>query len=116
MKQPPSPRRGDVWLLDFNPVRGREPAGLRPALILSVDKFNSGPAGLVVAVPMTTKHKPSPFNIPVRPPDGGLSRLSFVKCEDVRSVSKDRLVKRYGSLAAGTLANVEDMVRILLGL
>ena len=42
------PARGDVWLIDLNPTRGREQAGRRPALIVSVDEFNSGYAGLVV--------------------------------------------------------------------
>ena len=49
----PEPLRGDVWDLDLNPILGREQAGSRPALILSVDLFNGGPAELVVAVPLT---------------------------------------------------------------
>ncbi len=47
------PQRGEVWLIDFDPIRGHEQAGRRPALILSVDVFNAGPADLVVAVPIT---------------------------------------------------------------
>jgi len=45
------PARGDIWDLDLNPIKGREQAGRRPALIVSVDPFNRGPADLIVAVP-----------------------------------------------------------------
>jgi mRNA interferase MazF len=43
----PTPNRGEVWLVDLNPIRGREQAGRRPALVVSVDEFNNGPADLV---------------------------------------------------------------------
>ncbi len=43
----PEPLRGDIWLVDRNPVRGHEQAGVRPPLILSVDALNAGPAGLM---------------------------------------------------------------------
>jgi len=51
------PLRGDVWDLDLNPIIGREQAGFRPALVLSVDLFNVGPAELVVTVPITRTHE-----------------------------------------------------------
>ena len=41
---------------------------------------------------------------------------SFIKCEDVRSVAKERLSRRWGKVSGGTLAAVEDRLRILLGL
>jgi len=46
------PSRGDVWLIDLNPTRGHEQAGVRPALVLSEDTFNHGPAGLSVLLPI----------------------------------------------------------------
>ena len=48
-----APSRGEVWDLNFDPTLGHEQAGTRPALILSVDLFNEGPADLVVVVPLT---------------------------------------------------------------
>ena len=83
---------------------------------MSVDLFNQGPAELVVVLPMTTKAKGIPFHVEVNPPEGGLRERSFIKCEDVRSVSKERLFRRWGSVSAVTLAAVEDRLRILLGL
>jgi mRNA-degrading endonuclease toxin of MazEF toxin-antitoxin module len=49
---PPEPLRGEVWDLDLDPITGSEQAGFRPALVMSVDLFNVGPAELVVAVPI----------------------------------------------------------------
>jgi mRNA interferase MazF len=81
-----------------------------------VDLFNHGPAGLVVMLPISTVAKGIPFHVEVNPPEGGLKKMSFVKCEDVRSVSKERLLRRYGAVSARTMSAVEDRLRILLKL
>jgi len=112
----PQPSRGEVWLVDLNPTRGHEQAGKRPGLIMSVDLFNSGPAGLVVIAPITTKEKGIPFHVEIQPPEGGLRRRSFIKCEDIRSVAKERLFQRLGVISPATLSEVEDRLRILLDL
>lgn len=52
---PVRPPRGEVWMVDLSPTRGREQAGMRPALVLAVDKFNHGPADLVIVVPLTNR-------------------------------------------------------------
>ncbi|CAA7601229.1 mRNA interferase PemK-like protein [Acididesulfobacillus acetoxydans] len=111
-----NPRRGDVWLVNLNPVRGHEQSGTRPALIFSVDLFNCGPAGLVVVLPITTRSKGIPFHVEVQPPEGGLTSTSYVKCEDIRSVSKNRLANRLGALSPAAIELVEDRIQILLGL
>lgn len=113
---PLTPVRGDVWLLNLNPTRGHEQAGTRPALIVSVDLFNQGAAGLVVVLPITSKAKGIPFHVEIAPPEGGLTQTSYVKCEDIRSVAKERLIQRFGEVSAHTLAEIEDRLRILLNL
>jgi mRNA interferase MazF len=110
------PSRGDVWTINLHPTVGREQAGTRPALVVSVDKFNHGPADLVVVLPITSKNKNQPIHVPVKPPEGGLSMVSFVKCDDIRSVSKQRLKQFYGTVSAQTMAEVEKRIRILLNL
>jgi len=112
----PEPSRGEVWQADLSPTKGHETRGTRPCLIVSVDPFNHGPAGLVVILPITTRDKGIPLHVAVDPPEGGLTRRSFVKCEEPRSISKDRLTKRVGELAAPTMEDVGDRLRILLGL
>jgi mRNA interferase MazF len=110
------PARGDVWDLDLDPIKGREQAGRRPALIVSVAPFNRGPADLMVAVPLTRTERGVRWHVPVSPPEGGLTDPSFIKCEDVRSLSKSRLGSYRGRVSPITMAEVEDRLRILLGL
>ncbi len=103
-------------MVDLSPVKGHESAGQRPGLVISVDEFNHGPAGLIVIIPLTTKQKGIPFHVEIRPPEGGVRRLSFIKCEDVRSVAKERLVEPWGRVTPSTLAEVEDRLRLLMDL
>ena len=110
------PSRGDVWEINLDPTIGREQAGTRPALVLSIDKFNQGPAELVVVLPITSKNKNQPLHVPVTPSEGGLTLPSFIKCDDIRSVSKQRLRQFRGTVAAQTMAEVEKRIRILLNL
>ena len=110
------PSRGDIWDLDFNPIQGREQAGYRPGLIVSADLFNQGPAELVVAVPLTRSERRVRWHVPVTPPEGGLTATSYIQCENVRSLSSGRLNRFRGRVSPDTLAEVEDRLRILLGL
>ncbi len=112
----PDPSRGEVWVVDLNPTRGHERAGRRPCLFVSVDLFNQGPAGLVAVLPITTRERGIPFHVEVTPPEGGLNEKSFIKCEDVRSVSKERLFEQWGRVSLATVAAVEDRLRIFLDL
>lgn len=110
------PARGEIWLADLNPVRGREQAGMRPCLVISVDPFNQSPAGLVIVLPMTSRNKGIRSHVAVMPPVGGVREASYVKCEDVRSISVERLVSRWGAVKPDTLRGIEDRLRILMGL
>ena len=113
---PQAPARGQVWLLDLNPTRGHEQAGTRPAIIISVDPFNQTALGLTVIVPITSQAKDSPLHVRIDPPEGGLQHTSFAKCEDVRSVSRERLSRPLGRVTPAVLRQVEDRLRLVLGL
>ena len=108
--------RGEIWLVNLDPTQGREQAGIRPILIISVDGFNHGAAELVVGIPVTSKAKGIPLHVEINPPEGGLSVKSYAKCEDVRSISTSRLVKKFGTVSEQTIEKVEDRLKILLGL
>jgi mRNA interferase MazF len=110
------PARAEVWQVDFGTPRGHEQGGIRPALVLSVDSFNSSAADLVIVLPLTTKRKGVLWHVEVQPPEGGLRAVSYIKCEDIRSVSKDRFLQRWGAVSGQTMTAVEDHLRILLGL
>jgi mRNA interferase MazF len=108
--------RGEIWLTDLNPVRGREQAGKRPCLVISVDRFNQSGAALVVVLPITSRDKQIPWHVGIQATEGGLTMDSFVKCEDVRSISVDRLERKYGNISSETLTAVESRLRLLMGL
>ncbi len=111
-----SPQRGEVWLADLDPTEGREQAGRRPVLVVSVSVFNQSRADLVVIAPITSTVHAIPWHVPVSAAEGGLKNASEIMCEAVRSVSKIRLSKRWGIVSPKTLSAVEDRLRILLGL
>lgn len=85
-------------------------------MIISVDLFNSGPAELAVILPITKVYKGIPFHVEADPPEGGLNVKSFIKCEDIRSISKVRLLSSLGPVSQDTMESVQDRIRILLDL
>jgi mRNA interferase MazF len=85
-------------------------------LVLSVDTFNAGPAGLATVLPITSTIRSIPSHLVVRPPEGGLDAPSAILCDQIRTIARERLVRRRGVIAPRTLARVEKIVRILLGL
>lgn len=103
-------------MCDLNPVRGHVQAGTRPALVISTDPFNQGPAGLVVVAPLTTRDRGIPLRVAIEPPEGGVRERSFAMCEAIRSISTERLVRRWGTVGSQTLGTVEDRIRVLLEL
>jgi mRNA interferase MazF len=89
--------RGDIWLFNPDPTKGREIGKkIRPALIISNDAFNNGPAGLLIILPLTTKDKKIPCHILITPKDGGVKEPCFAMCEQIRCISKERLVSKWG--------------------
>jgi mRNA interferase MazF len=116
----PDPLRGEVWLADLGTGRGHEQSGQRPVLMVSEDAFNTGLAGLVMTVPLSSKVAKSrnvPAHIRVDPPEGGLKTQSVILCDQLRTISKDRLAKvPWGKVSAATLAEVEKALRMLQGL
>lgn len=112
----PAPTRGDVWLADLGTTRGHEHAGRRPILVLSTNPYNRGPAGLVIALPLTSVRRAVPTQVIIDPPEGGLKSPSAIICDGVRSLAKDRLLRKWGVVAPATLRVVEDQLRILMEL
>ncbi len=106
------PVRGEVWLADFGDTVGREQAGSRPVLIVSPTKFNEG--ALVVVIPFTTTDRRSPLHLRIEPPAGGLRSVSFAMCEQVRSVSRGRLQRRWGEVDERLVAGIAARVRLLI--
>jgi mRNA interferase MazF len=113
---PTQPSRGDVWDVDLGNPIGHEQGGSRPALIFSVDQFNHGPAELVVVLPITKRDKRIRSHVLVKRGTAGLTVDSWIKCEDIRSVSTKRLTRFRGSVSDPILQTCTKIVQILLGI
>lgn len=111
-----SPRRGEVWLVDFGEPIGREQSGRRPAVIVSADPLNESRAGVVVVVPITTTYRGLPSHVEIDQASSGLDELSYAKCEDVKSISEQRLIGRLGVAGNEVMFQVSRALRFLLDL
>lgn len=93
------PQQGEIWLFDPDPAKGNEIGKkIRPGIIISHNLMNSGPSGLIFLVPLTSVYKGIESHVRISPLDGGVSLESFALCEQMRSVSKIRLVKKMGKI------------------
>ena len=110
------PDAGDLVWLVFDPQAGHEQAGRRPCVVVSDDLYNRGASGKHIVLPITSKFKGIPYHVEVTPPEGGLRTKSYVMCDDVRSVSRERLSKRLGSVSPQIVLLAEDSLRVLMGL
>lgn len=108
--------RGEIWFADHDPIREREQVGDRPTLIISDTRFNQGPAGLVIACPLTTTRRNLASRVHVPEGEGGLTKDSYVICEGVRSMSKQRFRRPLGKVQPQTLVAVEERLRFLMQL
>ena len=111
-----STRRGEVWIVDFGEPVGREQSGRRPALVVSADALNESRAGVVVVVPITTTYRGLPSHVEIDSGASGLDDVSYAKCEDVKSVSEQRLVGRLGTAGEEAMFAVARVLRFLLDL
>lgn len=101
------PNAGDIGYIDFYPQRGREQARRRPALVLSPMKYNEK-VGLAVVVPVTSKVKNYPFEIPL----AGNSPVQGVALAD-QLRSCDWRARRYEfvcTAGASVLRQVRDLI------
>jgi len=108
-------RRGDIWLVNFNPAQGSEQRGIRPALIVQNDVGNEvSPVTIVTAISSVTKTYP--INVEIKPSESGLEKDSVVKLNQIRTIDKKRLIKRLGRLDSSKMKAVNSALMLSLGL
>lgn len=111
------PRRGEVYLVNFDPTVGAEIQKTRPALIVQNDVANRHSAITIVAVISSRFEEPLyPTEVLVRVNEGGLRTNSVVLLNQIRSIDIQRLARRLGSLRAATMVRVDQAIQISLGL
>ena len=108
--------RGDVWYANLEPVQGHEQGGYRPVLVVSCDAYNRGPADLVLVIPITSTQRGVLYHVSLAPPEGGLTRPSDILCDAIRSISRERMGRRLGTVGSGIMRAVEERLRLIQGL
>jgi len=111
-------RRGDVYLVEFDPTRGSEIQKTRPAVVIQNDVSNKySPIPIFPAISSHFGDPPSPRKGSGGPGrKTGLSQLSAVILNQIRSIDRQRLLKRIGRIDAATMLRVDDALKISLGL
>ncbi|MBI3421257.1 MAG: type II toxin-antitoxin system PemK/MazF family toxin [Candidatus Sungbacteria bacterium] len=111
------PRRGEVYLVNFNPTIGSEIKKTRPALIIQNDIANAhSPVIIVVAITSQFEQPLYPTEVLIKKGEAGLPRDSVALLNQIRTVDKQRLLKRVGKVEAQTMIQVNHALEISLEL
>lgn len=112
-------KRGEIYFVNLNPIKGKEQSGIRPVLVLSIDAINELP--LVVTVVVGTKgeniQRNYPTNVKVSPLESGLPLETVFLCFQIRSLDQNRFsTQPSGKLSEEKMEEVEIAIRYCLGL
>ncbi|MFN6461863.1 MAG: type II toxin-antitoxin system PemK/MazF family toxin [Nostoc sp. DedVER02] len=111
------PKRGEIYLVNFEPTIGAEIKKTRPALILQNDVSNKhSPITVVAAITSKFTEPLYPTEVLIKVPEGGLKVDSVVLLNQIRSIDKQRLIKRLGILGTEAMAQVDRAIQISLGI
>lgn len=110
------PKRGEIWLVDFNPARGSEQSGQRPAVIIQNDVGNRIADTTIIAA-ISTNLRSNPTNVLLKvSKTTGLNQDSMVKTSQLLTISKDRLIKRLGKIDKPVIEKLKQALKISLSL
>ncbi len=109
-------RRGDIFTVDLEPVRGSEQGKVRPALVIQNDVGNQYSPTVIVAAITTGSHTQFDVNVLIKAPEGGLTNDSLILLNQIRTVDKARLGRHWGRVSAQTMEQVDEAIKISLGL
>jgi mRNA interferase MazF len=122
-------KRGEIHWVEFDPVKGSEQGGLRPALVVQNDVGNQySPTTVVAAITRTLPPRPYPFVVVISPAESGLPDVSVVNCAQLATIQKDgaasrlrpargeREIRPIGRLPLPKMAEVDRALEYNLGL
>jgi mRNA interferase MazF len=114
-------RRGDIHSVDLDPARGSEANKRRPAVIVSNDAANATAGrlgrGVITVVPVTSNvDRVYPFQVLLPGAETGLGRDSKAQAEQVRSIALERVGERLGVVPNGIMLDIDEALRLHLGL
>ena len=110
-------KKGDLFFADLSPVVGSEQGGVRPVLVVQNDVGNKySPTIIVAAVTSQTGKAKLPTHVELKATQGGLSKNSVVLLEQLRTIDKQRLKERIGSLSDSQQPVVDEALGVSLGI
>lgn len=111
-------RRGDIFLVNLEPVFGSEQGKIRPCLVVQNDTSNEhSPNTIIVPFTSSLPEKDYPTVIIVNPSESELEKTSAILCSQLRTISiEDRILKKLGILKPSTMKKVDDALRTSLAL
>jgi mRNA interferase MazF len=111
------PLRGEIYLVNFDPTVGAELKKVRPALILQNDTSNQfSPITIVAGISSQFDRVLYPTEVSIASPEGGLEKDSVVLLNQIRSIDRQRLVKKLGILTEETMLKIDRAIQVSLGL
>ena len=114
----PHPQRGEIWDVNWSPGRGAEQQGIRPALIIQNDRGNASSSyPLTIVASMSRTERDVPLHVRIAPNDeNGLTHSTDVKCEQVMTIEKSRLMRRRGRISPDELRQVDMALKLSFNL
>lgn len=110
-------KKGDLFFADLSPVVGSEQGGVRPVLVVQNDVGNKySPTIIVAAVTSQTGKAKLPTHVELAATQGGLSKNSVVLLEQLRTIDKQRLKERIGTLSENQIPDVDEALSVSLGI
>lgn len=110
-------RRGELFYANLDPVSGHEQGGKRPVLIIQNDIGNvHSPVTIVAAVTSSLGPKVYPTEVRLKAGTGGLTKNSAILLNQIKTIDKSRLERHLGHLDAQTMSQVDEALKISLGL
>ena len=110
-------KRGEIVLVNFEPVKGSEQGGVRPSLIIQNDIFNKYSPTTIVA-PITSKlfKKEYPTNVIIKKEESSLSLNSTILLNQIKTIDKSRIMKKISFLDNFTMNKVDRAIKASLDL
>ncbi len=110
-------RRGEIWMVNLNPTKGSEQAGIRPVIIYQTDIINNF-TSTFLSIPLTTNLRRAalPTCVLIAEGEGGLLTDSVALCHQMRAIDKSRFQRRLGMVKPQTLNDLEHVVKFTLGM
>ena len=108
--------RGDICWVDWEPARGSEQKGKRPALVIQNNTGNKFGATTIVAACSTKYTQPYPFQVQSKTQESGLPDDCIVDLAQLITVDKSRLIKKCGKLSTAKMAEINKAIAVSLGL